>query len=395
MIWCRYREMFGENRFSLFSSCRGELSVVRCKQGTQGALTTATVYTEANVCRDGTIWSCIIQKTKNSSSSWLWDFTTVWVIMQKDAKIYVAGHRGMVWSAIVRRLALLWYSKIIIKSRAELDLTQQDAVNIFFKEHQPDYVFLAAAKVWWILANRDYPADFIYQNLQIQNNIIHYAWKYGVTKLLFLWSSCIYPKVCPQPIKEEYLLTGQLESTNEPYAIAKIAGMKMCQSYNRQYWTQFIACMPTNLYGCGDNFDLATSHVLPAMIRKFHEAKINKLKTVTLWGDGAPRREFLYVDDMADGCIHLMQNFTPTQDQSEQGRIFFNIGVGKDIPIKELANTIKNIVGFTGEIIWDSTKPNGTMRKVLDVSMMRSLGRTASTQLKYGIKKTYKWFLET
>ncbi len=314
--------------------------------------------------------------------------------MDKHAKIYVAWHRGMVWSAIARKLKHLWYTQIITKSRQEVDLLQYDQVEQFFDTHKPDCVFLAAAKVWWILANRDYPAEFIYENMMIQNHIIHQAWKHNVQKLLFLWSSCIYPKHAPQPIKEEYLLTDTLEPTNEPYAIAKIAGIKMCQSYNRQYGTNFIACMPTNLYGPGDNFDLETSHVLPAMIRKFHEAKIKKKPEVILWGDGSPMREFLYVDDMAEACIHLMQHFNPTPTQNEQWDMFVNIGTGKDVTIKELATMIQEIVGYTWSIVWDTKKPNGTPRKLQDVTKIKDTGWCYSTELKTGIKKTYTWFLE-
>lgn len=314
--------------------------------------------------------------------------------MNKDSKIYIAWHRGMVWSAIVRKLTNDGYTNLLFRTRQELDLTNQSDVHHFFETEKPEYVFLAAAKVWGILANRDQPADFLLQNLQIQNNIIHAAYLSWVTKLLFLGSSCIYPKHCKQPMKEEYLLTGTLEPTNEPYAIAKIAGIKLCQSYNRQYGTNFIACMPTNLYGENDNFDLQTSHVLPALIRKMHEAKESKSPSVTLWWDGSPMREFLYVDDMADGCIHMMYNFNPTKEQNESGEIFMNIGTGKDVTIRELGQTIKDIVWYEWAIEWDSSKPNGTPRKLLDVEKMRESWWEFEIELKDGIEKTYEWFLE-
>lgn len=269
----------------------------------------------------------------------------------------------------------------------------QSAVEIFFSTEKPVYVFLAAAKVGGIWANNTYPAEFIYDNLTIQNNVIHNAWKHGVKKLVFLGSSCIYPKACPQPIKEEYLLTGLLEPTNEPYAIAKIAGIKMCQSYNRQYGTNFIACMPTNLYGPWDNFDLEKSHVMPAMIRKFHEAKVENKPEVVLWGDGTPLREFLYVDDMAAATVFLMNNFEPTKEQNEKGDIFFNIGIGKDLTIKELAETVQKVVWYTGKITWDTSKPNGTMRKLLDVSKINDLWWKAEVDFTKGIENTYHFFL--
>lgn len=314
--------------------------------------------------------------------------------MEYWAKIYIAWHRWMVWSALLRRLTSLWYTNIICRIQQELDLTDQTAVAEFFATEKPNYVFLAAAKVWWIMANNTYPAEFLHQNLMIQNNVIHNARKYGVTKLLFLGSSCIYPKECPQPIKEEYLLTGKLEPTNEPYAIAKIAGIKMCQSYNRQYGTNFIACMPTNLYGPWDNFDLETSHVVPGMIHKFHQAKIHNLPEVTLWGDGSPKREFLYVDDMADACIHLMENFNPTPEQNEKGEIFMNVGTGKDITIKELAILIQWVVWYEGNIVWDISKPNGTMRKVLDVANIHSLWWVHTRNFTTLLKETYEYFQE-
>jgi GDP-L-fucose synthase len=305
-------------------------------------------------------------------------------MMQKDSKIYVAGHRGLVGSAIVRKLQQEGYSNLILKTREELDLLDQKAVGDFFDSEKPEYVFLAAAKVGGILANKTQKADFIYENLQIQNNIIRSAWKNDVKKLLFLGSSCIYPKLCPQPIKEEYLLTGALEETNDAYAIAKIAGIKMCQSFNEQYGTKYISVMPTNLYGPNDNFDLESSHVLPAMIRKFHEAKENNASQVTLWGTGSPKREFLYVDDLADAVVFLMN----TYDQSE----IVNIGTGEDLSIKELAEAIRSAVGFNGEIVWDTSKPDGTPRKWLDVTRLHSLGWKHSVSLEEGIQKTYEWF---
>lgn len=306
--------------------------------------------------------------------------------MEKNSKIYVAGHRGLVGSAIVRRLEREGYNNLIVKTRDELDLLSQLAVQKFFEVEKPEYVFLAAAKVGGILANKTKKADFIYENLQIQNNIIGNAWKTGVQKLLFLGSSCIYPKMCPQPIKEEYLMTGPLEDTNDAYAIAKIAGIKMCQSFNEQYGTTFISVMPTNLYGPGDNFDLETSHVLPAMIRKFHEAKISGTDTVTLWGTGSPKREFLHVDDLADAVVFLMSNYSLSE--------IINIGTGEDLSIKELAETIQSVVGFKGGIIWDTTKPDGTPRKCLDVSNLHGLNWKHSVSLRDGIKGTYDWFLE-
>ncbi len=313
--------------------------------------------------------------------------------MNKNSKIYVAGHRWLVWSAIVRKLKELWYNNLILKTHKELDLTNQEDVKNFFENEKPEYVFLAAAKVWWILANNNYPADFIYQNLQIQNNVIHNSYLFWVKKLLFLGSSCIYPKYCKQPMKEEYLLTWELEPTNEPYAIAKIAGIKMCQSYNRQYQTNFIACMPTNLYWPNDNFDLKNSHVLPAMIRKFYEAKSNNKQEVILWWDGSPMREFLYVDDMADACVFLMNNFNPTKEQNEKWEVFVNIWTWKDVTIKELANTVKKIIWFEWEIVWDTDKPNGTPRKLLDVSRLENLWWKYNVELKEGCKKSYEWFL--
>ena len=306
--------------------------------------------------------------------------------MEKNAKIYIAGHRGLVGSAIVRNLESKGYTDIIVRTREELNLLDTKQVADFFSQEKPEYVFLAGAKVGGIKANEDYPADFIYQNLQIQNNIIHNAYKNNVKKLLFLGSSCIYPRDCTQPIKEEYLLTGPLEKTNEAYAIAKIAGIKMCQSYNKQYGTRFISVMPTNLYGPNDNFNLTSSHVLPALLRKFHDAKIHNEKEVVMWGTGSPMREFLYVDDLADACVHLMQNYV--------GDEIVNIGTGEDVAIRELAEIIKKIVGFQGEIVNDTTKPDGTPRKLLDVSKLHNLGWKHKTKLEEGIQTTYDWFLK-
>jgi len=312
--------------------------------------------------------------------------------MQKDSKIYIAGHRGLVGSALVRKLQADGYDNLVTRTQDELDLLDQLAVANFFATEKPEYIFLAAAKVGGILANNIYPAQFIYENIQIQNNIIHNSYLTGVKKLLFLGSSCIYPKLCPQPIKEEYLLTGKLEETNEPYAIAKIAGIKMCQSYNRQYGTNFIAVMPTNLYGENDNFDLNNSHVLPALIRKFHEAKINNQNQVTVWGTGNARREFLQVDDMADGCVFLMNNFNPTKEQNEKGEIFVNLGTGADNSIKEAALIIKDTIGFNGDIVWDTSKPDGTPQKLLDVTKIQELGWKYKINLPDGIKMTYEWY---
>ncbi len=312
--------------------------------------------------------------------------------MELHAKIYVAGHCGLVGSAIVRALQQHGYNNIVVKTHAELDLLSQNAVGEFFATEKPEYVFLAAAKVGGILANNTYPAEFIYQNIQIQNNVIHQSYVHGVKKLLFLGSSCIYPKLCPQPMKEEYLLSGPLESTNEPYAIAKIAGIKMCQSYNRQYGTNFIAVMPTNLYGIGDNFDLQNSHVLPTLIRKFHEAKVQGDKTVTMWGTGTPRREFLYVDDMAEGCLFLMDQFNPTKEQNERGDVFVNLGTGHDITIRELGELVKKVVGFQGDIVWDTTKPDGTPQKLQDMTKVHELGWKHTVALREGIEKTYSWY---
>ena len=304
--------------------------------------------------------------------------------MNEASRIYVAGHRGLVGSAICRRLQAEGFHNLFLRTSGQLDLTRQAEVEAFFKMEKPEYVFLAAAKVGGILANNTYPADFIYRNIMIEANIIHAAWQAGVTKLLFLGSSCIYPKYAPQPMKEDYLLTGELEPTNEPYAVAKIAGIKMCQAYERQFGAHFISVMPTNLYGPFDNFDLETSHVLPALIRKFHEAKTGHSPSVTIWGTGTPKREFLYIDDLAGACVFLMKNY----DRPE----IVNIGVGEDISISGLAALVKKIVGYEGEIVYDSSKPDGTPRKLLDVSRLHSLGWKAKTSLEQGIAKTYEWY---
>ncbi len=315
-------------------------------------------------------------------------------MMEKGSKIYVAGHLGLVGSAIVRNLKAQGYENLILRNKEELDLLDQRQTLDFFQKEKPNYVIDAAAKVGGILANNTYPAQFIYENIQIQNNIIHSAYLSGVKKLLFLGSSCIYPRKCLQPMKEEYLLTGALEPTNEPYAVAKISGIKMCQSYNRQYGTNFIAVMPTNLYGPNDNFDLQSSHVLPAVIRKFHEAKIKNNPYVEAWGTGSPLREFLYVDDMADGCVFLMNNFNPTKEQNEKGEIFVNLGTGNEVSIKELYELGRKITGFAGEIKWDSSKPDGMPRKLLDVSRMKDMGWKYRVNLEEGMAQSYKWFLE-
>ena len=313
--------------------------------------------------------------------------------MVKDSKIYVAGHRGLVGSALVRKLESQGYNNLVLRTHKELDLLDQKAVVDFFVQEKPEYVFLVAGKVGGILANNTYPAQFIYENIQIQNNVIHNSYINKVKKLLFLGSSCIYPRECPQPMKEKYLLSGYLEPTNEPYAIAKISGIKMCQSYNRQYGTNFIAAMPTNLYGPNDNFDLQNSHVLPALIKKFHDAKINNKKDVLVWGTGSSKREFLYVDDMVDGCLFLMNNFNPTKEQNESGHIFMNLGVGEDVSIKDLVDIVKKVVGFKGELIWDDTKPDGTPRKLLDMSKMHELGWKYKVNLESGVRMTYEWYL--
>ncbi|TXC85051.1 GDP-L-fucose synthase [Luteibaculum oceani] len=304
--------------------------------------------------------------------------------MNKAAKIYVAGHRGMVGSAIVRKLKQEGYSNLVYKTSSELDLRNQSAVNTFFESEKPEIVFLAAAKVGGIVANNTYRADFLYDNLLIASNIIKAAHDFKSEKLLFLGSSCIYPKLAPQPLKEEYLLSGYLEPTNEPYAIAKIAGIKLCEEYRNQYNCNFISAMPTNLYGPNDNYDPQNSHVLPALIRKFHEAKLNGSKSVTLWGTGSPKREFLHVDDLAEACLFLMDNYNDSQ--------FLNVGVGEDLSILELAELIKDIVGFEGEIVHDTSKPDGTPRKLMDVTRINNLGWKAKISLQEGIKSVYEEF---
>ncbi len=312
--------------------------------------------------------------------------------MEKNAKIYVAGHRGLVGSAIVRELERMGYDQILTRTHAELDLEDCAAVDRFFTGEKPDYVFLAAAKVGGILANNTYPAEFIYSNLMIQNHVIHCSYRHGVQKLLFLGSSCIYPRLCPQPMKEEHLMTGPLEPTNSPYAVAKIAGIEMCWAYNRQYGTEFIPVMPTNLYGPNDNFDLETSHVLPALIRRFHEAKENGADSVMLWGTGTPLREFLHVDDMARACVFLMNK--ETYPGLAGNAILFNIGTGTDVTIRQLAEMIREVVGFTGKIVWDSSKPDGTPRKLLDVTRVEGQGWKARIDLAEGLKQTYGWYQE-
>ena len=304
------------------------------------------------------------------------------MMMEKDAKIYVAGHRGMVGSALVRRLKKEGFQNLLMATSSELDLRNQQAVSDFFEREKPDYVFLAAAKVGGIQANNTYRAEFLYDNLMIQTNVIHHSWLNKVKKLLFLGSSCIYPKLAPQPLKEEYLLTGLLEPTNEPYAIAKIAGIKMCDAYRDQYGCHFISAMPTNLYGPHDNYDLANSHVLPALLRKFHEAKLKGEKTVTVWGSGTPLREFLHVDDLADACYFLMEQY------DEKGLV--NIGVGHDLSIRDLALMIKEITGFEGSLQFDSSKPDGTPRKLMDVSKLHQLGWKEKISLREGIEGVYR-----
>ena len=304
--------------------------------------------------------------------------------METNAKIYVAGHSGLVGSAIVRALKNQGYTNLVLKSSKELDLCRQTDVEAFFETTKPDYVFLAAAKVGGIHANNTYRASFLYDNLMIEANVIHSAYKTGVKKLLFLGSSCIYPKLCPQPMQEQHLLTGFLEPTNEPYAIAKIAGLKLCENYCRQYGVNYISAMPTNLYGLNDNFDLANSHVLPALMRKFHEAKLAHQPTVEVWGSGTPLREFLYVDDLAEGLLFLMDNYS--------GVDFVNIGTGQEVSTKDLALMIQTAVDYKGEIVFDSSKPDGTPRKLMDVSKLKDLGWQAQTSLQEGITKTYDWF---
>ena len=306
--------------------------------------------------------------------------------MEKDSKIYVAGHRGMVGSAIHRKLQEKGFHNFVFRTSKELDLRNQQAVSDFFQTEKPEYIFLAAAKVGGIIANNTYRADFLYENLAIQNNVIHSAYETGVKKLMFLGSSCIYPKLAPQPLKEEYLLSGFLEETNEPYAIAKIAGIKLCEAYRMQYGCDFISVMPTNLYGPNDNYDLKNSHVLPAMIRKFHEAKESKNESVTLWGTGSPMREFLHADDLAEACAYLMENYSELQ--------FINVGTGIDITIKELAETVSEIVGFEGRLVWDTTKPDGTPRKLMDISKLHEQGWKHTIDLQEGISLTYQDFLK-
>lgn len=322
--------------------------------------------------------------------------------IDKQARIYIAGHRGLVGSALVKNLQQKGYDNLILRSHAELDLTDQQATDNLFAQEKPEYVFLAAAKVGGIHANNEYPAEFIRDNLAIQGNVIHAAYRHGVKRLLFLGSSCIYPKLAPQPMKEEYLLTGPLEPTNRPYALAKIAGIEMCWSYNRQYGTRYLAVMPTNLYGPGDNYHLENSHVIPALIRKFHEAKQAKAPTVTVWGTGTPRREFLYSEDMADACVFLMnlpdEQFAPLlgSDEVNTGKFeppLVNIGVGEDVTIRELAETIRQVVGYEGGIVFDPTKPDGTPRKLLDVSVVGTLGWRAQTTMSDGMKMAYADFI--
>ena len=307
------------------------------------------------------------------------------LLMEKQAKVYIAGHKGMVGSAIHRKLTAEGYTNIITRTSGELDLRSQQQVTDFFAAERPDYVFLAAAKVGGIVANNTYRAEFLYDNLQIQNNIIHQSYVNGVKKLMFLGSSCIYPKMAPQPLKEDYLLTGLLEPTNEPYAIAKIAGIKMCDAYRAQYGCNFISVMPTNLYGYNDNYHPQNSHVLPALIRRFHEAKVNGVPDVTIWGTGAPMREFLFADDLAEACYYLMQNY------DEEGLV--NIGTGKDITIKDLAFLIKKIIGYEGEVKFDISKPDGTPRKLMDVSKLHSKGWKHKIELEEGIELAYQDFL--
>jgi GDP-L-fucose synthase len=307
--------------------------------------------------------------------------------IERTSKIYVAGHLGMVGSALVRRLKAAGYTNLVVRDRTELDLLDQRSTQQFLLEEKPEYIFLAAARVGGIHANNTYRADFIYENIAVQNNVIHGALMAGIKDLCFLGSSCIYPRDCPQPIKEDYLLTGPLEQTNEPYAIAKIAGIKLSESCNRQYGTRFVSVMPTNLYGPNDNYDLVNSHVLPALIRKAHDAKIKGDKQLVIWGSGLPRREFLYVDDMADACIFLMEH--------EIGEGIYNIGCGEDVTIRQLAEIVMNVVGFRGQIVCDDSKPDGTLQKLLDVSRIANLGWKASIPLQAGIARAYSAYLET
>lgn len=321
--------------------------------------------------------------------------------MNLDAKIYIAGHRGLVGSALMHTLQAKGYTNLLVRTHAELDLTNQSAVEAFFTTEKPDYVFLAAAKVGGIHANNEYPAEFIRDNLAIQTNIIHAAWQNNVKRLLFLGSSCIYPKHAPQPMKEEYLLTGPLEPTNRPYALAKIAGIEMCWSYNRQYGTRYLAAMPTNLYGPGDNYHPENSHVIPALIRKFHEAKINGSPSVIVWGTGTPKREFLYSEDMADACVFLMNlpdeqyNSLLGSDEVKTGKFeppLVNVGVGKDVTIRELAETVKQVVGFEGELVFDASRPDGTPRKLMDVAKLTAIGWKSVVSLSLGLESAYRDF---
>ncbi len=307
--------------------------------------------------------------------------------MKKETKIYLAGHTGLVGSAILKELKEQGYTNILTKTHGELDLLRSEDVSSFFKREKPEYVILAAAKVGGIIANNTFPAEFIYENLEIQNNIIHNSYLNSVKKLLFLGSSCIYPKSCPQPVKEEYLLTGELESTNEPYAVAKIAGIKMCQSYNRQYGTNYICVMPTNLYGINDDFHPENSHVIPGLINRIHNAKIKNLPSVAIWGTGKPKREFLYSKDLANACLYLLETYSENQ--------IINIGTGKELTIKELAEMICNVIDYKGSLTFDATKPDGTTRKLLDISKITKSGWRAKTSLKDGLQETYNWYLET
>lgn len=304
--------------------------------------------------------------------------------MENGAKIFVAGHNGMVGSSIVRHLKSLGYENLILKPRQELDLLDMHAVSAFFKKEQPEYVFLAAAKVGGIHSNSTYPANFIYENLQIQNNVIHHSYLNGVKKLLFLGSSCVYPKLCPQPIKEEYLLTSDLEPSNDAYAIAKIAGIKMCQSYNKQYKTNYISLMPTNAYGIQDNYHPENSHVLPALLQRIHKAKLANDKSVTIWGTGTPKREFIFSEDLAEACVFLMDHYEASE--------IINVGCGKELQIKDLTHLIQQVVGYEGELVFDSSKPDGTPRKILDVSKLQAMGWTPKTSLRDGIKQAYEWY---
>lgn len=316
--------------------------------------------------------------------------------MKLGSRIYIAGHRGLVGSALMRRLEAGGYTKLITRSHSELDLTNQGDVRRFFTDESPEYVFLAAAKVGGILANDMYPAEFVYENLAIQTNVIHEAWRAGVERLLFLGSSCIYPRDCPQPIREEYLLTGRLEPTNRAYAVAKIAGIEMCAAFNKQHGTKYLSVMPSNLYGPNDNYDLQNSHVLPALIRKFHEAKKNGEKTATAWGTGRPRREFMFSEDMADACIFLIslseENFYPLCSQATP---IINVGSGKDITIGELVELVKQVVGYKGAVVWDVNQPDGTPRKLLDVHKIAELGWRPKTELAQGVARIYENFLST